>query len=57
MCEDCPLGLNAFLSTRPPQGLKNIRFNLDGELHEIMIKPSGHFAYTGPGIEPTVVRM
>ncbi len=25
VCEECPLGLNAFLSTRPPKGLKNIR--------------------------------
>ncbi len=24
--EECPLGLNAFLSTRPPMGLKNIRY-------------------------------
>ncbi len=24
--EECPLGLNAFLSTRPPKGLKNIRY-------------------------------
>ena len=26
----------------------------DGELHEIMIKPRGHFTHTGRGIEPTV---
>ncbi len=64
VCEECPLGLNAFLSTRPPEGLKNIRPNQrsdhlvipnksDGELHEIMIKSRGHFAYAGHGIEPT----
>ncbi len=60
VCEECPLGLNAFLSTRPPQGLKNIRYccsipnKSDGELHEIMIKSRGHSAHTGRGIEPTV---
>ena len=72
MCEECPLGLNAFLSTRPPQSLKNIRYfcniwpnqrsdrlvipnKSDNELHEIMIKPRGHFVHTGRGIEPTVM--
>ncbi len=70
MCEECPLGLNAFLSTRHPKGLKNIRYKngplrgaitssfqtikSDGELHEIMIKSRGHSAHTGHGIEPTV---
>ena len=26
VCEECPLGLSAFLTTRPPTGLKNIRY-------------------------------
>ncbi len=26
VCEECPLSLNAFLSTRTPKGLKNIRY-------------------------------
>ncbi len=30
VCEECPLGLNAFLSTRPPKGLKNIRYESIG---------------------------
>ncbi len=62
VCEECPLGLNAFLSTRPPKGLRNIRSDhlvipnmSDGELHEIMIKSRGHFVHTGRGIEPTVM--
>ncbi len=54
MCEECPLGLNVFLSTRPPKGLKNIRYKSDGKLHEIMIKSRGHSVHTGHGIEPTV---
>ena len=52
MCEECPLGLNAFLSTRPPKGL--IPNKSDGELYEIMIKSRGHSVHTGHGIEPTV---
>ena len=27
MCTECPPGLSAFLSTRPPKGLKNIRYS------------------------------
>ncbi len=67
VCEECPLGLSAFLSTRPPKGLKNIRYfcsilghhlvipnKSDGELHEIMVKLRGHSTRTGRGIEPTV---
>ncbi len=57
MCEECPLGLNAFLSTRPPKGLKNhlvILNKSDCELHEIMVKSRGHSVHTGHGIEPTV---
>ncbi len=26
VCTECPLGLNIFLSTRPPKSLKNIRY-------------------------------
>ncbi len=60
MCEECPLGLSAFLSTRPPKGLINISDHLvipnksDGDLREIMIKSRGHFVHTGSGIEPTL---
>ncbi len=50
VCEECPLGLNAFLSTRHRKGLSKS----DGELHEIMIESRGHSAHTGRGIEPTV---
>ncbi len=58
VCEECPLGLNAFLSTRPPKGLKNIVIlnKSDGELHEIMIKSRGHSVHTGRSIEPTVLQ-
>ncbi len=28
VCEECHLSLSAFLSTRPPKGLKNIRYFL-----------------------------
>ncbi len=62
VCEECPLRLSAFMSTRPHKGLKNIRSDhlvilnkSDGELREIMIKSRGHSAHTGRGIEPTVV--
>ena len=64
MCEECPLGLNAFLSNRSPRGLKNghqrsdhlvILKKPDGERHEIMIKSRGHSMHTGHGLEPTVL--
>ncbi len=45
VCEECPLGLSAFLSTRRPKDLRNIRYVIlnksDGELHEIVIKLMG----------------
>ncbi len=59
MCEEYPFGLIAFLSTRPPKGLKKlpnqrsdhlvIPNKTDGELHEIMIKSRGHFSHMGRG--------
>ncbi len=57
MCKECPLGLNAFLSTRPPKGLKNhlvILSKSDGELHEIMIKWRRRSIHTVHVIEPTL---
>ena len=45
MCEECPLGLSAFLSTRPPKGLKNIRY---------FCSILGHFSTGGSeGVPPT----
>ena len=45
MCEECPLSLNAFLSTRPPKGLKNIRY---------FCSIWGHFSRGGSeGVPPT----
>ncbi len=58
MCEESPLGLNAFLSTRPPEGLKNIRYFCSiisyGKLlsvSKIMIKSSGYSMHMGHGVE------
>ena len=50
MCEECPLSLNAFPSTRPPKGP-------DGELHEIIIKSRGQCAH-GPWYRAySIIRM
>ncbi len=68
MCEECPLGLNAFLSTSPLRvsemsGTNQRSDHLvipnksDGELHEIVIKSRGHFTHTDHGIEPVIVNV
>ncbi len=48
MCKECPLGLNAFLSTRPLKGHSVILSKSGGELHEINDRIEGILLAHGP---------